>query len=329
MEARCASFVKRSDLPIAEIYHLCVKYNKTLQRGRENLPKGEYIIVGYSFIGGLEMNLPGLLRMYKDYIHQVGMVRFEQPDQTVYAAPTCRLLIRQKKAMELLRHLDVAPPPAQLDTMRGLKVMAVSHHTLSDFMSVWKQQDREGRIELIRRLGATVGMVHSLRHMGTGDIVNPNSTPVAQHLVGLIRKNFICLSLQRRADTFPEKISGLIEDVVNLWGNTGGTLSGNWAGFPPVKIWDNGLMIMDLSQANYSVPFMDFVNIRPQVIGMEDVSFFWEYFLQGYCATSELPSSWKQKIELLYKVNLLQALATGIGEKRAGEDCQTKWWAKL
>jgi hypothetical protein len=279
-------------------------------------------------MGGLGMDRPVLLRLYRKYIGQIGMVRFEQPAQTVYAAPSSSLLLRQQKAMKLLRHLDVTPPPDEIKQMRGLRVMRVDHPDLTDFMSVWRKEHREGRIELIRRLGATLGMVHSLRNSGTGDIINPTPRPVGQRLMGLIRKNHVLLRLHGRTSSFPGLL-GLGQEVKNLWGNSGGTLAGNWSGFPPVKIWENGLMIMDLSRANYSEPLVDLVNIRPQLIGLEDVNFFWEYFLQGYCATCELPAAWKQKIEFLYRIRLLQAVVAERGQKCAQEDWQLKWWEKL
>lgn len=275
------------------------------------------------------MNLPAQLRVYKDYIRAAGVVRFEQPEMTVYVAPAKRFLLRQQKAMKLLRHLEVAPLPAPLSRMRGLWVMSARHQHLTDFMSVWPQQTREGKIELIRRLGATVGMVHSLRHSGTGDIVLPNPKPVSQYLVGMIKRNYILCSQQGQAASIPGKLTEMVEAAQDLWEGSGGTLVGNWLGFPPVKIWESGLVIMDLTRARYSVPLLDLVNIHPQVIGLDDIGFFWEYFLQGYGATGEFPENWKPKIELLYRVRLMQALAEGLGEKGAAEDWRSKWWEIL
>lgn len=273
------------------------------------------------------MKIPGLLRLYSDYIRSTGMVRFEQPDQTVYVAPARKLLLRQQKAMELLRHLEVAPQPSPITRLRRFNAMAVRHQHLTDFMTVWQVQAREGRIEFIRRLGATVGMVHSLRHSGTGDILAPSATPAARYLAGMVRKTQIMNTLgdnPGRSDN-----SDLISEILDLWGDSGGTLVGNWLGFPPVKIWDSGLMVMDLSRAKYSEPLLDFVNIQPRVLGLDEIGFFWEYFLQGYGATCELPADWKQKIAILYKINLLEAEVAGKGEKGAEEDWQSKWWEKL
>lgn len=284
----------------------------------------EYSIVGNAVLGGTGMK-PALLRMYRSYIREVGLMRFEAPCQTVYAAPGLGRLLRQQKAMGLLRHLEVTLPPAPLATLRGVRVMTVNHHPLRDFTSVWQGEERAGRIELIRRLGATVGMVHSLKHLGTGDIINPNLKPIARHLAGIIRKSQVAMALENRA--LAKRHSGLIQDVVKLWGNSGGTLSGNWLGFPPVKVSENGLVIMDLSRANYSEPLVDLVSIRPQDIGLEDVGFFWEHFLQGYCATCELPAQWKEKIDVLYKIRVLQAFS--ISENSDVGDLQFKWWEKL
>ncbi|HBI56665.1 MAG TPA: hypothetical protein DDY38_07555 [Firmicutes bacterium] len=271
------------------------------------------------------MNLPMQLRLYSDYIAEVGMVRFERPNSTVYAASDRCLLYRQQKAMKLLRHLDVSPQPASIRPLRRLWVMEVTHPTLTDFLAALAGSKRRGKIELIRRLGATVGMVHSLRHTGTGDIVDPDSISVLRKLTTLVRKNQVLLSVQGKpADLF----AGLLGEVKFLWGSSGGTLVGNWPDFPPVRIWNSGLMIMDLSRANYSEPLLDLVNLHPRDIGLETM-FFWEYFLQGYGATCELPAQGKAKIEVLYKIKLLQALAEGKGVQRAQEDCRIQWWKKV
>jgi len=273
------------------------------------------------------MSISAFIRAYRDYIREAGIVRFEQPDFTVYVASSKRMLLRQRWAMKLLRHLDVAPQPAEFQRVRGFCTMPVNHHTLSDFMPLWLNQDRDGRIELIRRLGATMGMVHSLRHSGTGDILNPAPKPVSRAIVGIIRR-YTLLGAINKGTRSIEDTSALISEVYALWGEGGGTLSGNWAGFPPVKIWENGLMIMDLSQASYSEPLLDLVRLRPQTLGLADICFFWEYFLQGYCATCELPADWKQRIEVLYQVRMLQASAMERGVKEALEDWQSKWWEK-
>ena len=271
------------------------------------------------------MNTAMLLRLYSDYITEAGMARFEQPNSTIYAAPECSLLCRQQKAMELLRHLDVAPQPATVKPLRRLWVMEVSHPTLSDFLTRLSLSRRRGKIELIRRLGATVGMVHSLRHIGTGDIVEPDSKSVLRQLTVTVRKNQMLLSVQGKLSAC---FAGLLPEVKQLWGSSGGTLVGNWPDFPPVRIWDNGLMIMDLSRANYSEPLLDLVNLHPRDIGLETM-FFWEYFLQGYGATCELPAEGKEKMELLYTIKLMQAEAEGKGIQRAQEDLQSQWWKKV
>ena len=126
------------------------------------------------------MRLPAALRTYRGYIQKVGVVRFEQPEQTVYVASNKGILLRQRKAMELLRHLDVAPQPASVRRLRHLWVMAVQHRPLADLMPVWHCIAREGKIEKVRRVGATIGMVHSLRHAGTGDITCPRLHPVCK-----------------------------------------------------------------------------------------------------------------------------------------------------
>lgn len=274
------------------------------------------------------MRLPAALRAYRGYIWTTGLVRFEQPEQTVYAAPANGILLRQRRAMELLRHLDVAPQPVRIQRLRNLWVMAVQHRPLVDLLPVWQSQAREGKIELIRRLGATMGMVHSLRHSGTGDIIAPRSHPVSRHIKSLIRRNYILLSTRKELHLFPGPVAALTQEVVELWSSGGGTLIGNWRGFPPIKIWDDGLMIMDLSRARYSEPLLDLVNLRPQAIGLDDIHFFWEYFLQGYCATSELSADWQERIEVLYRLRLLQALAEGKGQREALADWRSKWWEK-
>lgn len=281
-----------------------------------------------SLWGGLKMRIPAALRAYRSYIQNAGIVRFEQPEQTVYAASRKGILLRQHKAMELLRHLDVAPHPASIQRVRHLWIMAIQHRPLDGLMPVWRILSREGRIEKIRRVGATIGMVHSLRHAGTGDLASPRSHPISHYLVGQIRRCHLLLSLQKGMEMFPCTVAALTEDTINLWPHGGGTLTGNWLGFPPIKIWDNGLMIMDFSRARYSEPLLDLVNLRPQAIGLDDIHFFWEYFLQGYCATSELTSTWKERIDVLYRLKLLRALAEGREPREAMEDWQSKWWEK-
>lgn len=274
------------------------------------------------------MRLPAALRAYRGYIQAAGIVRFEQPEQTIYAASANIFLLRQRKAMELLRHLDVVPQPARIRRLRRLCVMAVRHRPLAALMPVWQGHTREGKIELIRRLGATMGMVHSLRHSGTGDIIAPRAYPVSHYLRILIRRSYIILSARKELRAFPGTVAALAADAAELWSSGGGTLTGNWQGFPPIKIWDDGLMIMDMSRARYSEPLLDLVNLRPQAIGLDDIHFFWEYFLQGYCATSELSADWQERIEVLYRLRLLQALAEGKGQKEALADWQSKWWEK-
>jgi len=274
------------------------------------------------------MNIPVQLRLYNDYIRAAGIVRFEQPNRTVYAAPSKNLLLQQRKAMELLRHLEVAPLPSQIYRLRGLWVMPASHQTLTDILPVWQEQDREGRIEFIRRLGATMGMLHSLRHPGAGDILCPEPRTVAADITALLRKSSLLCGKDSR-ERFPQILPGLMSSIKDLWVDSGGTLVGNWQGFPPVKIWEDGLMIMGLSGARYSEPLLDLVNIHPQAIGLEDTGFFWEYFLQGYGATGELSANWQEKIEILYRIRILQAAASGTGEKWALEDWQSKWWEKI
>lgn len=290
--------------------------------------QGRIYKCGTSFVGGLKMRIPAALRALRGYIQDAGIVRFEQSEQTVYAASDKGILLRQHKAMELLRHLDVAPHPARIQHLRHLWVMAIQHRPLVDLMPVWQDLSREGRIEKIRRVGATIGMVHSLRHVGTGDITCPRPHPVSHYIVSQIRWYHLLLSKQKGLERFPFAVATLTQDALNLWPSGGGTLIGNWLGFPPIKIWDNGLMIMDLSRARYSEPLLDLVNLRPQVIGLDDIHFFWEYFLQGYCATSELASNWKERIELLYRLKMLKALAEGREQRESMEEWQSKWWEK-
>lgn len=269
------------------------------------------------------MNLLMQLRLYRNYIAETGMVRFESLNSTVYAASSC-LLYRQQKAMTLLRHLDVAPQPAAIRPLRRLWVMEVSHPPLTDFLIELTRRRSRGKIELIRRLGATLGMIHSLRHSGTGDIVAPDTKSVPRQLTSLVRKNQVLLAARGNSVPF----AGLLEEVHHLWGSSGGAMVGNWQGFPPVRIWNSGLMIMDLSRANYSEPLLDLVHLNPRDIGL-DTNFFWEYFLQGYGATCELPVQGREKIEVLYKIKLLRALALGQGVRQAQEDYNSQWWQQV
>lgn len=264
------------------------------------------------------------LRLYREIIAEGGLARFEWPESTLYAADARAPLCRQQRAMELLGHLEIAPAPNSLTRLRRLWIMRVRHPLLEDYYGTLRASRRREKIELLRRLGATVGMVHSLRHGGTGDIVCPAPFPVLRKLRAQIRKHEVFLAVRGQPQPFP----ALGEEVESLWGAAGGALAGNWQGFPPVRIGERGLMIMDLARAAYSEPLLDLVSQRPGDIGLE-TTFFWEYFLQGYCATNELPQNGKEKIEALYKLKLLGSLASGIGIKQAREDYRSQWWQEL
>ena len=265
------------------------------------------------------------LRMYRDYINSVGAMRFERPESTVYAARKRCGLHRQHKAMGLLRHLEVAPSPGRIRALRRLWVMETRHPPLGDFLTALAANRRRGQIELIRRLGATVGIVHSIRHTGTGDILKPNPTSIRRRLLLLVRKNQILLA---GSGQDCHSFAGLADRINDLWLEGGGTLVGNWIGFPPVRKWDNGLMIMDMSRASYWEPLWDLVNCCPEDADL-DIKFFWEYFLQGYCATCELPSQGMAKIEVLYQIKLLEAYGTGIGIRQAQGAFKSQWWKEL
>lgn len=268
------------------------------------------------------MNLTLQLRLYRNSIAHAGVLRFIKPNSTVYVAGCRSLLEQQQKAMGLLSHLEVAPRPGPIKPLRKLWLMEVAHPPLKDYYVALAGSRRQGKVELIRRFGATVGMVHSLRNTGTGDLLKPDSVPIAKKIIKKVKENQILLTM-RGKDVCP--FAGLTDEVVDIWGEAGGTLVGNWDGFPPLAIWDNGLMIMNLAKANYWEPLFDLASFHPQDIGLE-AGFFWEYFLQGYGATCELPTDGQEKLEIVYKINLLQAIARERGVGRAMDDCQSQWW---
>ena len=173
----------------------------------------------------------------------------------------------------MLRHLDVAPQPAAIRPLRRLWVMEVSHPPLTDFLTELTRRRSRGKIELIRRLGATLGMIHSLRHSGTGDIVAPDTKSVPKQLTSLVRRTS-ALAARKFAP-----LPGCWRRFITS-GAAPRSDGGQLAGLPPVRIWNSGLMIMDLSRANYSEPLLDLVHLNPRDIGL-DTNFFWEYFLQG------------------------------------------------
>lgn len=271
------------------------------------------------------LNIAMQLRLYRPYIVQAGCLRFERPGSTVYAARKRQCLGRQQKAMELLRHLEVAPPPGPIFRLRRQWVMCAKHPLLRDYLAAVEKSRPMGRIELVRRFGATIGMVHSLRHTGSGSLIKPEATCLSEKLTGLIHSRLLLLTAQGKPSSDFRELPGLVR---RLWRQGGSTLVGNWSGFPPLRIWDNGLMIMDLSRAQYSEPLLDLVGFTPELIGLES-DFFREYFLQGYCATCELPENAKAKLEALHKIQLLQAAATGSGKRQAAKKWRNPWWYRL
>lgn len=270
------------------------------------------------------MKLSLQLRLYRNSIADAGVTRFMKPNATMYAAGCRSLLEQQQKAMALLAHLEVAPGPGAIKPLRKLWLMEAGHPPLKDFFVALAGSRRPRKIELIRRFGATVGMVHSIRSTGTGDLLRPDSVPVARKIAAKVKADLVLLALRGKDLS---SFAGLADEIIEIWGEAGGTLVGNWGGFPPLAIWDNGLMIMNLSGANYWEPLFDLANFHPQDIGLE-TGFFWEYFLQGYEATCELPTASREKIEAVYKLNLLRALARERGIDRALADCKNRWWER-
>lgn len=271
------------------------------------------------------MNLAMQLRLKRNCIAHTGILRFEEPEGTVYAASQGEFLLRQQQGMALLRHLEVAPQPGLVRRERRLWVMEAQHPPLHDFLTALAESKRRDKIELIRRLGAAMGMVHSLRHTGTGDILHPAPVPVAVRLTALARKSLVLLAARGNKNGSQ---SGLLLKIRSLWGDASGTLVGNWPIFPAARIWASGLMFMDFSRACYSEQLLDLVSLHPRDVGLETM-FFWEYFLQGYGATCELPEQGREKIGVLYHLMLLQALATGREVQRAQADCRSGWWNKV
>ena len=226
-------------------------------------------------------------------------------------------LLRQHKAMELLRHLDVAPRPGRIQPLQA-RVMTACHRRLSELMPVWQRQSRQGKIS-DQAPGGNVGDGPFPASLGTGDIVAPGTGPLSLP-VGP-GAQIPCPGAGRTGAFQVREIAA----AITAFGITEAALTGNWRGFPPVRIWDSGLMIMDCPGQLLGT-LLDLVNLRPQVIGLDDIAFFWEYFLQGYCATGELPANWRQKLEVLYKLKVLQALAEGRYRKEAMDDWQSRWW---
>lgn len=280
----------------------------------------------WQLLGGLDMNLAMELRLYRNHIAQKGTMRWDGPNFTLYASARRCLLERQLKAFNLLRHLDVTPSPGGIKPYRRLWVMEAAHPPLTDYFVALAGSRRRSKIELIRRFGATVGMVHSLRNAGTGDLLQPESIPVAKKMLGKVQIYRVLLA--QRGQSNSVCWDGLSEAITGLWGAAGGILAGNWNGFPSVAVWDNGLLIMDLSRADYWEPLFDLASFRPEAIGLDRL-FFWEYFLQGYGATCEFPEREKEKIETVYRYNYLQALAVGKGASHAEEDLRSQWWRKV
>ena len=75
-----------------------------------------------------------------------------------------------------------------------------------------------------------------------------------------------------------------------------------------MRIWDKAdLMIkVDLSRVATGTPFGFGKSPSRRSLGLDDIAFFWKYFLQGYCATGELPATGGVKsLMVLYKLQSL------------------------
>lgn len=264
------------------------------------------------------MNLSQILRVYRHYIAAVGLCRYETTRQTVYISSRLKPLLRQQQALTLLAHLEVAPAVESLERWRGLYLLVTTHPPCRGFLEEWQQSSKSHRVELVRRLGATLGMVHSLRDVRTGPIDNPGPLPPGKQIAAELK-------LYRAWDEQPSGVDkGAAAEQV--WDCPGSALVGNWTGFPPLNVWDNGLIVMDFSRARFFDPLWDLVRLDPACLNWQDGARFWEYFLQGYCASGELPDNWRVKIALLAELSRLRELARGNG---AAENSQNRWWEQL
>jgi hypothetical protein len=264
------------------------------------------------------MNLGLHLRRDKDLILKYGFAAFHESSVTYYAGPKgSPKLASQVEALKLLRHLEVAPQPGVFSSLRGFALLPAYHRPAQDFSRLVGEAARPEQVELVRRLGAAVGMVHSMKSLWVGPIEQPGTNQVS----------FIKTLLVKGAITSGQPLpKNLWDRIEELWQGSGASLVVGWQGWPELRVTEDALLIMDFSHALFFDPLWDFVRLEPCPLqmGIE----FWDFFLQGYCATGELEANWREKVEVLYQVAQFVA-----PRKSRCEDLichyQSRWWDTL
>lgn len=264
------------------------------------------------------MNLSQILRVYGHCISAVEMCRHETPRQTIYISSRLKPLVRQRQALALLAHLEIAPAVVTMERWRGFYLLITFHPPSQGFLSKWRSSSHAHQVEMIRRLGATMGMVHSLRDVRTGPVDRPRPLLPGKQIVAELKLHHC-----RRGDG--DDGNNLVEAAKMLWTRPCSSLVGGWNRFPDLKVWENGLVLMDFTRARYFDPLWDLVRLDPGYLNWQDSERFWEYFLQGYCASGELPERWREKLTVLAELTAWKGLA-----HQGGRNCPTShWWDNI
>ncbi|MTI95054.1 MAG: hypothetical protein FH749_06125 [Firmicutes bacterium] len=257
------------------------------------------------------MKLPLILRRNKAEIRTATMTIFEKPLHTYFVSPHVPTISRQRAALAKVGHLGIAPSICKEFRLRGFNVLMANHMRLQPYQPRLLEGSRAEKIQLIRRLGAAIGMGHSIREERIGLLGSNTKPSVAAMLHHL---NNMSMNGGRKRE--------VSEIISSLWTESGGALVLNFRQWPQVNLADGALFFMDFSRAMIFDPLWDLARLNPGSIGLEEL-FFWEYFLQGYCATGELPANWKERLEVLTGILSLHS------KTARPADLRRKWWKQL
>ncbi len=272
------------------------------------------------------MNLSQFIRVNRGNLALGGICRYETRQQTVYITRRHRPLLRQKQAMEMLAHLEIAPVFVSLDRWRGCCLLVADHPRCQSFLTGWRYSSHDRQVELIRSLGSALGMVHSLRDVRSGPIDCPGSDSTGQLVVRQLGRYRVLATLRSGHEAVGD--NNLEQLAQKIWASPASSLVGNWQVFPDVRVAGEGLIIKDFSHAGYFDPLWDLVRLDPACLDWHDADRFWEYLLQGYCASGELPFDWRDKLTVLVELLRLQDLAAGRQPRFTEASQHSLWWER-
>ncbi len=272
------------------------------------------------------MNLSQFIRVNRDNLALEGVCRYETVRQTVYISSRLRPLLRQKKAMEMLAHLEITPVFNSLDKWRGCHLLTASHPPSQSFLTGWQTSSHQRQVELIRSLGSALGMVHSLRDVRSGPIDCPNPASTGELVARQLGRYRVLAVLRSGREAVGD--NDMVEMAKKIWARPASSLVGNWQIFPDVRVAGEGLILKDFSHAGYFDPLWDLVRLDPACLDWHDADRFWEYLLQGYCASGELSFDWRDKLTVLVELLRLQDLAAGRQPRLTEANQHNLWWER-